>query len=126
MVRKVPTKLETHGHVRVDDYYWLRERDNPEVIEYLNQENAHAAQALAHVKDFEQKLFAEIKGRIKQNDLSVPYRRDDYFYYTRFEAGKEYPIYCRKPGTLDAAEDVMLDGNLLAQGHEFFPSASRR
>lgn len=120
MVKKVPTKLEIHGDVRVDDYYWLRERDNPEVIEYLNQENSYAAQALAPIKDFEQKLFAEIKGRIKQNDLSVPYKRDDYFYYTRFEAGKEYPIYCRKLGSLDAAEQIMIDGNLLAQGHEFF------
>ena len=120
MVKKIPNKLETHGHTRVDDYYWLRERDNPEVIEYLNQENAYAAQAMAPIKDFEQKLFAEIKGRIKQNDLSVPYKRDDYFYYTRFEAGKEYPIYCRKLGSLDAPEQIMLDGNLLAQGHEFF------
>jgi len=120
MVKKIPTRLETHDHVRLDDYYWLRERDNPEVIEYLKQENGFAAKALAHTQEFEKKLFEEIKGRIKQTDLSVPYKRDDYFYYTRFEAGKEYPIYCRKPGSLDGAEQVMLDGNVLAQGHEFF------
>jgi oligopeptidase B len=120
MVKKIPTRLETHGHARVDNYYWLRERDNPEVIRYLNEENDFAARALAHTQEFEKKLFDEIKGRIKQTDLSVPYKRDDYFYYTRFEAGKEYPIYCRKPGSLDAAEQVMLDGNVLAQGHEFF------
>ena len=120
MVKKIPTRLETHGHVRVDDYYWLRERDNPEVIRYLNQENDFAAKAMVHTQEFEKKLFEEIKARIKQTDLSVPYKRDDYFYYTRFEAGKEYPIYCRKQGSLDEAEQVMLDGNILAQGHEFF------
>jgi oligopeptidase B len=120
MVKKIPTKLETHGQVRVDDYYWLRERDNPEVIRYLNDENAFAAKAMAHTQEFEKKLFQEITGRIKQTDLSVPYKRDDYFYYARFEAGKEYPIYCRKQAALDAPEQVMLDGNALAQGHEFF------
>jgi len=120
MVKKIPTQLETHGHVRVDNYYWLRERDNPEVIRYLNDENALAADAMAHTQEFEKKLFEEIKGRIKQTDLSVPYKREDYFYYTRFEAGKEYPIYCRKLAALDAPEQVMLDGNALAQGHEFF------
>lgn len=120
MVNKIPTKLESHGHMRVDDYYWLRERDNPEVIRYLNDENAFAAKAMAHTQEFEKKLFEEIKGRIKQTDLSVPYKRDDYFYYTRVEAGKEYPIYCRKLAALDAPEQVMLDGNVLAVGHEFF------
>jgi len=120
MVKKVPTRLETHGHVRVDDYYWLRERGNPQVIQYLNEENDFAAKTMAHTQEFEKKLFAEITGRIKQADLSVPYKRDDYFYYTRFEEGKEYPIYCRKPGSLVSAEQVMLDGNILSQGHEFF------
>jgi oligopeptidase B len=120
MVKKIPTRLETHGHVRVDDYYWLRERDNPEVIRYLTEENEFAAKTMAHTEAFEKKLFEEIKSRIKQTDLSVPYKRDDYFYYTRFEEGKEYPIYCRKHGSLDSAEQVMLDGNILAQGHEFF------
>ena len=100
MVKKIPTRLETHGHVRVDDYYWLRERNNPEVIRYLNEENEFAAKAMAHTQEFEKKLFEEIKGRIKQTDLSVPYKRDDYFYYTRFEEGKEYPIYCRKHGVI--------------------------
>ncbi|MGZ8464752.1 MAG: S9 family peptidase [Candidatus Binatia bacterium] len=120
MVKKIPTKLETHGHVRVDDYYWLRERDDPEVIRYLNDENAFAAKAMARTQEFEKKLFEEIKGRIKQTDLSVPYQRDDYYYYTRFEAGKEYPIYCRKLAALDAPEQVILDCNALAEGHEFF------
>ncbi len=120
MVKRIPTTLETHGHGRIDDYYWLRERDNPEVIKYLNDENAFAAKEMAHAQDFERKLFEEIKARIKQTDMSVPYKRDDYFYYTRYEEGKEYPIYARKRGVLDAAEEIMLDVNLLAVGHDFF------
>ena len=98
MVKKIPTKLEKHGHGRVDNYYWLRERDNPEVIKYLNEENEYAAKETAHTRTFEEKLFEEIRGRFKQTDMSVPYRRDDYFYYTRYEEGKEYPIYARKRG----------------------------
>ncbi|MSP39716.1 MAG: S9 family peptidase [Deltaproteobacteria bacterium] len=120
MVKKLPTKLESHGLVRVDDYYWLRERDNPEVIRYLNDENERAAQTMAHVQSFETALFEEIKGRFKQTDMSVPYRLDDYFYYTRYEEGKEYAIYARKRGSLDAPEQIMLDANQLAAGHEFF------
>jgi len=120
MVRQIPTRLEKHGSVRLDDYYWLRERDNPEVIAYLNAENEHAEKQMAHTKAFEEKLFEEIKGRFKQTDMSVPYKRDDYFYYTRYEEGKEYPIYARKRGSLERPEEIMLDVNVLAQGHEFF------
>ena len=120
MVKKIPTKIEKHGHVRVDDYHWLREREDPEVIKYLNEENERAAKEMAHTGDFEEKLFQEIKGRFKQTDMSVPYRRDDYFYYTRYEQGKEYAIYARKRGALDQPEEIMLDANILAEGHEFF------
>jgi len=120
MLKKIPTRLEKHGHVRIDDYYWLRERDNPEVIAHLNAENERAEKELAHVKNFEEKLFEEIKARIKETDMSVPYKRDDYYYYTRYEAGKEYPIFMRRRGALDAPEEMMLDGNALAAGHEFF------
>ena len=120
MVRQIPTRLEKHGCVRLDDYYWLRERDNPEVIAYLNAENEYAEKQMAHTKAFEEKLFEEIKGRFKQTDMSVPYKRDDYFYYTRYEEGKEYPIYARKRGSLERPEEIMLDVNVLAQGHEFF------
>jgi oligopeptidase B len=120
MVKKIPTKLEKHGHVRVDDYHWLREREDPEAIQYLNAENERAAKEMAHTADFEEKLFQEIKGRFKQTDMSVPYRRDDYFYYTRYEQGKEYPIYARKRRSLDQPEEIMLDANVLAEGHEFF------
>src|SRR5262245_7032010 len=120
MVKKIPTRLEAHGHVRVDDYYWLRERENPEVIKYLNDENEYAAREMAHARGFEEKLFAEIKNRFKQTDMSVPYRLDGYFYYTRYEDGKEYAIYARKRGALDSPEQIMLDANSLAAGHEFF------
>lgn len=120
MVKRVPTRLEKHRHVRIDDYYWLRERDDPEVIAYLRAENLYAEKQLGHATGLEQKLFAEIKGRFKQTDMSVPYRLDNYFYYTRYEEGKEYPIYARKRGALDQAEEIMLDANLLAEGHEFF------
>ena len=120
MPKKIPTQLENHGHVRVDDYYWLRERENPEVIRYLNDENDSPPRRWRIRRNFEKRLFEEIKGRIKQTDMSVPYKRDDYYYYTRFEAGKEYPIYARKRGSFDRPEEVMLDGNALAEGHEFF------
>ena len=120
MVKKIPTKLEKHGHTRIDHYYWLRERESPEVINHLNEENEYAAKEMAHTRAFEEKLFEEIKGRFKQTDMSVPYKRDDYFYYTRYEEGKEYPIYARKRGSLDQPEEIMLDANVLAQGHEFF------
>ncbi len=106
--------------MRIDDYYWLRERDNPEVIAYLEAENSYADQQTQHTKPLEEKLFAEIKGRFKQTDMSVPYRLDEYFYYTRYEQGKEYPIYARKRGALDQPEEIMLDANVLAEGLEFF------
>jgi oligopeptidase B len=120
VIRKMPTRLEKHGHARVDDYFWLRERDHPEVIRYLNDENERAARAMAHTRELEEKLFQEIKGRFKQTDMSVPFKRDGYFYYTRYEEGKEYPIYARKRGALDQPEELLLDVNALAEGHEFF------
>jgi oligopeptidase B len=120
MPKRIPTRLEKHGHVRTDDYYWLRERDNPEVIAYLQSENGRAEQEMAHTKRLEERLFDEIKGRFKQTDMSVPYRLDDYFYYTRYEEGKEYSIYARKRESLEAPEEMLLDANVLAQGHDFF------
>ncbi|MGD8414749.1 MAG: S9 family peptidase [Candidatus Latescibacterota bacterium] len=121
-----PVKLEKHGDVRVDDYYWLNQRENPDVVAYLEAENAYTDAVMAHTKDLEEKLFQEIKGRIKQNDESVPYKLDDYYYYTRHEDGKEYPFYCRKKGSLDAEEQVMVDVNQLAEGNEFCAVRGRR
>ena len=120
MAKKIPAEFEKHGHVRVDDYYWLKDRDNPEVIAYLKAENEYSDRIMAHTKPLEEKIFEEIKSRIAQTDMSVPYRRDGYFYYTRYEQGKEYPIFARRKGSMDQAEQIMLDANLLAQGHDFF------
>ena len=120
IAKTIPTTLEKHGRSRVDQYYWLSERDNPDVPAYLEEENDYARKIMAHRAKFEETLFEEIKGRIKQTDLSVPYKLDDYYYYTRYEEGREYPLYCRKRETLDAREELMLDVNVLAEGHEFF------
>ena len=120
MVKRISTRLETHGHERIDDYYWLRERDNPEVLGYLRAENERAEKSMALTQPSEQQLFDEIKARFKQTDMSVPYRRDGYHYYTRYEEGREYPIFARKQGALDRPEEIMLDANLLAAGQEFF------
>ncbi|MEE8522959.1 MAG: oligopeptidase B, partial [Thermoanaerobaculia bacterium] len=120
IAKKIPEELERHGRVRVDDYYWLKERENPEVIAYLEAENTYAEAVMKHTEPLQEKLFEEIVGRIKKDDASVPYKLDDYFYYQRFESGLEYPIYCRKRGSLDAEEEVALDVNQLAEGHEFF------
>jgi len=120
VARVVPQRLEAHGDVRIDPYYWLKERENPEVIAYLAAENAYTRAMLRHTEPLQETILAEITGRLKQDDASVPYRQDGYYYYTRFEPGKEYPVFCRKPGSLDAAEEVMLDGDALASGHEFF------
>ena len=120
IAKTIPTTLEEHGRSRVDQYYWLSERDNPDVLAYLEEENDYARKVMAHRAKFEETLFEEIKGRIKQTDLSVPYKLDDYYYYTRYEEGREYPLYCRKRETPDAREELMLDVNVLAEGHEFF------
>lgn len=115
-----PRSLVKHGHTRVDDYFWLRERENPEVIAYLEAENEYTTAMMAHTEELQEQLFEEIRGRIKQDDSTVPFREGNYFYYTRYEEGKEYPIYARKRGSLDAEEEVMLDANILAEGHDFF------
>ena len=115
-----PHQFNEHGTVRVDQYYWLRERDNPEVIKYLEDENAYTKAMMAHTDALQDRLFEELKGRVLQNDQSVPYRQGGYFYYTRLVEGKNYPIYARKRGSLDAPEEIMIDGNALGEGKPFF------
>jgi oligopeptidase B len=119
VARVVPKKLEAHGDVRVDNYYWLNQRDSPEVIAYLEAENAYTEAIMAHTEAFQEALFEEIKGRIKQTDLSVPFKQDDCFYYYKTEEGKDYRIYARKKGSLEAPEEIMLDVNQIAEGHRF-------
>ncbi len=126
MAQRRPHRLEMHGDVRVDDYFWLRERENPEVIAYLEAENAWTQAVMAHTEGLQVQLFEEIKARIKQDDSSVPYLLDGYWYYTRYEDGKEYPIYCRKRGSLDAEEEIILDVNPLAEGHGFYAASGRQ
>ena len=110
-----------HGN-RTDEYYWLRDdtRENREVLAHLEAENAYKAAMTAHTKALEDRVYEEIIARVKQDDSTVPYRLRGHWYYTRFETGKEYPIYARKAGTLDAPEQVMLDANQLAEGHGFY------
>ncbi len=115
-----PKKLEKHGDVRIDNYFWLNDRENPEVIDYLNKENDYYHTVTASTKDFQTALFEEMKGRIKEDDESVPYLYNGYYYITRFEKGQDYPIYSRKKGSLDAAEEIMFNCNEMAKGHKYF------
>jgi len=118
--RRIPKVDTLHGDVRVDDYFWLREKTNPEVIKYLEAENAWTAQGLKHTEPLQDTLYQELLGRIKETDLSVPSYDQGYWYYTRTEQGKSYTIYCRKKGSLDAPEEIILDANALAEGKRFF------
>lgn len=115
-----PKELTIHGDTRIDNYYYLNDRENPEVIDYLKAENAYLEQVLAPVKTLREKLFEEMKGRIKQQDQSVPYKEGAYYYQTNFVQGGEYPIYVRKKGALTAPEEVMFDCNQLAKGHPYY------
>ncbi|NQV78087.1 MAG: S9 family peptidase, partial [Lutibacter sp.] len=117
---KIAKKLEIHGDVRIDNYYWLNEKKNPKVIAYLNAENAYYEEKTAHTKHFQEELFLEMKSRIKEDDESVPYKKNNYYYITKFETGKQYPIYIRKKETLDAEEEVMFDVNKLAENHNYY------
>jgi oligopeptidase B len=113
-------RMEIHGDVRVDDYFWMKERDTPPVMEYLKQENLRTEQALAPVKGLEKKLYTEMRSRIKEDDDSVPVLDHGYHYYVRYQKGQEYPLHCRKKGSLDAKEEIILDENQAAAGHAYF------
>lgn len=115
-----PHAMTIHGRTRVDNYYWLNERENPEVLAYLEAENQYADACLKYTEPLQEQLFKEITGRIRQDDNSVPIKIREYYHYTRFEEGKEYPIYCRKKHSLDPPEEVILDCNQLAEGYAFF------
>jgi oligopeptidase B len=123
LATKQPKELTMHGDTRIDNYYWLNERENPDVISYLNAENDYTRQIMSDTEDLQENLFQEIVSRIKQTDESVPYKKNGYFYYTRFEEGQEYPIYARKKGDLDAVEEVMLNANERAKGKSYYAAA---
>ena len=120
-----PHEVSSPNGARQDEFYWLRDdtRTNEEMLAYLKAENAYADAMLAHTKPLQNQIYEEIVGRIKQDDATVPYRKDGYWYYRRFETGKEYPIWARKAGSLDAPEQVMLDVNQMAEGRNFFQVA---
>jgi len=124
--KKVPHSLVNHGQARVDDYYWLKDRKNPDVTAYLKAENAYAAAAMKHTVKLQENLFKEMKGRIKEDDSTVPFKYGGYYYYKTYKTGLEYPVYARKKGSLGAAEEVLLDVNEVAKGKAFcqvrFPS----
>lgn len=121
VAEKKPHEISAaHGHVRIDPYYWLNQREDSAVIHYLEAENEYLDTMMAHTKPLQEKLFNEMKGRIKEEDQSVPYKLDNYYYYVRFEQGSEYPVFCRKRETLNGPEEIIADGNELGKGHEFF------
>lgn len=119
-LEKIKKVFKEHDNERIDNYYWLNERDNPKVINYLKGENAYLKKVLKHTEKLQDSLFNEIVGRIKQTDMSVPYKHNGYFYFSRYEKGKEYPVYSRKKGNLDAQEEIMINANKRAEGKKYY------
>ena len=119
VAKKIPKVDIVHGDRRQDDYAWLRHRDDPKVLAHLRAENAYTDLVMTPTAPFQAALYAEMLGRIKEDDTTVPYRRGNHFYYSRTEKGKQYPILCRKHGSLEAPEEITLDLNRLAEGHAF-------
>ena len=120
IAKQIPKNLTMHDDVRVDEFYWLNDRENPEVIDYLNKENDYYDAHTAHTKKFQTDLFDEMKSRIKEDDSSVPYKYNGYWYITKYEKGKDYPIYTRKKETLEAVEELLFDCNEMAKDHSYF------
>jgi oligopeptidase B len=117
--RRQETSRTLHGRELTDEYAWLREKESPDVIAFLEQENAYTHAVMKPTEELQMKLYAEMVGHIKETDISVPFRDGDYFYYSRTEQGAQYPVYCRKRGSLDAGEEIMLDMNKMALGLDF-------
>ncbi|HEV8457281.1 MAG TPA: oligopeptidase B, partial [Methylomirabilota bacterium] len=119
IAKKIP-KVETlHGDLRQDEYFWLRAKDDPEVRAYLEAENVYTSGVMQPTEAFQSALYDEMLARIKEDDTTVPYRRGRHFYYSRTETGKQYPIFCRKAGSVEAPEEVTLELNAMAEGHPF-------
>ncbi len=118
--KKIPKEHNIHGDVRIDNYYWLRDRENQEVIDYLNAENEYCKEVLKPTEPLQEKLYEEIVGRIKKDDESVPYKKKGYWYYTRFTEESQYPIYCRKKDSMENKEQILMDVNVMAEGHKYY------
>src|ERR1700742_5093687 len=119
VARRQETITTIHDQQLIDEYAWLREKSNPEVIAFLEGENAYTRAVMRPTEELQAKLYTEMLSHIKETDVSVPFRYGDYFYYTRTEQGLQYPIHCRKHGSLEAEEQIMLDVNQLASGEPF-------
>lgn len=120
VAKKVPHKLTIHNDTRIDNYYWLNNREDKEVLDYLTAENNYAKAMMQHTEGFQNELFEEMKARIKEDDTSVPYKLNGYWYITKFETGKDYPIYVRKKESLESSEEVLFDCNAMAKDHAYF------
>lgn len=120
IAKQIPKELVAHNDVRIDHYFWMNDRENPEVIQYLEEENAYCDNALKHTEQFQKDLFEEMKARIKEDDQSVPYKYNGYWYILKFETGKGYPIYIRRKETLEAPDELLFDCNKMAEGHSYF------
>ncbi|CAA6825835.1 MAG: Protease II (EC, partial [uncultured Sulfurovum sp.] len=118
--KKIPKTLSKHNHERIDNYYWLNDRENSEVIDYLNAENAYTKEQLKPTEALQKELYDEMIAKIVKDDSSVPYEMNGYWYYARYEDGKDYPIYCRKKEKLESDEIIILDVNVLAEGHAYY------
>ena len=120
VAKKSPKRLSIHNDTRIDNYFWLNQRDDEDVLNYLNAENAYYQNKTKHLETFRDQLFQEMKSRIKEDDTSVPYKYNGYWYITKYETGKDYPIYTRKKESLEADEELLFDCNIMAEGHEYF------
>ena len=130
-VKRIPKDMEAHGDVRTDNYYWMRLTDEQKsakkydnqtqsVVDYIDEETKYLENSLKHTKPLQKTLYDEMVGRIKKDDESVPYFENEYFYYSRYEEGLEYPIYCRKYKSLENDEEIILNVNILAEGYDYF------
>ncbi len=117
VAKKIPKELTIHDDARIDDYYWMNDREDSEVIAHLEKENTYYNKLTAHTKDFQTSLFEEMKSRIKEDDSSVPYKQNGYWYVVRYETGKEYPIYSRHKGSLNAPEEIVFNCNFSSFFH---------
>jgi len=124
VARRVPKTTEINGHKLVDDYFWLRDKSNPDVKAYLEAENAYTDRVMKPTEGLQRKVYDELLSRIKETDVDVPYKYGEFFYYSRTEAGKQYPIRCRRKASMDAPEEIVLDVNELAEGQSFMAVAA--
>ena len=120
IAKKERKELEIHKDIRVDEYYWMNQRDDAEVLDHLKQENAYFEEKTKHLKELQNDIFHEIKSRIKEDDSSVPYLFNEYWYWVEYETGNEYPLYYRQKDEKDAKKELLFDGNKMAEGHDYF------